>query len=139
MKCSKCKRTDKETKFYNHITRTKQSRCAECQHQYMLNYRSQERTNAILAYGGPTPQCACPGCTENRLPFLTIDHTNGGGNQHRLQIGKGKSVPSTSVFRWLRNNNYPPGFRVLCYNCNTSRGIGKCPVHEITPFPLENL
>lgn len=29
---------------------------------------------------------------------------------------------------WLKKNNYPPGFRVLCMNCNFSLGMrGYCP------------
>jgi hypothetical protein len=29
---------------------------------------------------------------------------------------------------WLKRNGYPKGFRVLCHNCNSARGLyGYCP------------
>lgn len=35
-----------------------------------------------------------------------------------------------AVYYWLKRNHYPPGFRVLCSNCNFARGkYGHCP-HE---------
>ena len=34
----------------------------------------------------------------------------------------------TGIYQWLKNNSYPKGFRVLCYNCNNSYGhYGYCP------------
>ena len=60
-------------------------------------------------YGG---KCSC--CGENRSEFLSIDHINGNGNQHRKQIvGK--------IYPWLKRNKFPPGFQVLCHNCNMSK------------------
>lgn len=75
-------------------------------------------------YGG---KCAC--CGENNLGLLTIDHTNGGGNQHRLMTGCGLGV---RFYRWLRDNEFPLDFRVLCFNCNDGRRVnnGVCP-HEL--------
>lgn len=43
-----------------------------------------------------------------------IDHIDGGGNQHR----SGEKCHGSGVFSWLKKNGYPPGFRVLCHNCN---------------------
>jgi hypothetical protein len=80
---------------------------------------------AFVAYGGP--HCSCPGCPEQSsvLDFLTIDHIDGGGNRHRREIGHG----GVSIYRWLKNNGYPVGYRVLCYNCNAARhhNGGSCP------------
>lgn len=68
--------------------------------------------------------CAC--CGEDAIEFLSIDHINGGGHKHRKKTGGG-----TSFYLWLKRNNYPPGFQVLCYNCNQAKGYyGKCP-HQI--------
>ena len=78
-----------------------------------------ERRNAVFAaYGGPV--CACCGETENK--FLTIDHVNGGGNKHRDEI-------RTNIIDWLYRNGFPPGFQILCYNCNIGRerNGGICP------------
>ena len=52
----------------------------------------------------------CAVCGESRLPFLTMDHINNDG---------GGSGSSGSIFyRWLKRNNFPPGFQVLCWNHN---------------------
>lgn len=67
--------------------------------------------------------CQC--CGENRVEFLSIDHINGGGAQERKQLG---IAGGNRFYYWLRNNKYPDGYRVLCYNCNLSLGFhGYCP------------
>lgn len=71
-------------------------------------------------YGGS--KCAC--CGETIFEFLTIDHINGGGSQHRKEIGGLGHV----LYRWLIKNNFPDGFQILCYNCNCAKGhFGTCP------------
>lgn len=50
-------------------------------------------------------------CVDTRL--LTIDHINGGGTEHRKEVGAG-----ARFYRWLKRNNYPEGYRVLCFGCN---------------------
>ena len=78
----------------------------------------------INHYSNGTMQCAC--CGEKQIKFLTIDHINGGGNKHRREIN------SPNLYRWLIKNNFPQGFRVLCYNCNCGRvrNEGICP-HQV--------
>lgn len=86
--------------------------------------RISDRLSAITHYSNGSNACAC--CGERTLEFLVIDHVNGGGNRHRAEIGKGGSA----IGLWLRRNNYPEGFQVLCHNCNQAKGsYGKCP-HE---------
>jgi len=90
------------------------------QPQFRLPIYYQLRHDAILAYGGY--RCACCGITEPF--FLSIDHVNNDGGRHRREVGS-----STSILHWLRKNRYPPGFQVLCTNCNTGRhrNGGICP------------
>jgi len=135
--CIDCKTKKSPNEFYG--KKRKSSRCKKCQKEYLKQYRAQERTAALQAYGGLEPSCDCPGCSENRLPFLCIDHIVGGGNKERQKLSKnqsstrdGKINPGGGAFyRWLRKNSYPPGYRVLCHNCNTARSNGPCPVHEL--------
>jgi hypothetical protein len=80
----------------------------------------------INKYGG---ECAC--CHENIIEFLVIDHINGRGNEHRKKAGVGLGV---NICRWIINNNFPEGFRVLCHNCNAVLGrFGFCPHSDIKP------
>lgn len=79
--------------------------------------RIADRLYALEYYG--RSRCEC--CGETHLEFLAIDHIHGLGKQHRKQI-------HNNIYRWLRVRMYPEGFRVLCHNCNLSRGIyGYCP------------
>jgi hypothetical protein len=80
------------------------------------------------AYGGC---CAC--CGETELVFLTIDHVNDDGAEHRREMaaesGFEYSQAGARTYRWLRKNNYPDGFQVLCANCNCGKqwNRGVCP------------
>ena len=72
-------------------------------------------------YSKGLPKCAC--CGERQRAFLGIDHIEDGGRKHKKEIGGW--MPG-----WLFKNNYPPGFQILCHNCNQAKHIlGACP-HE---------
>lgn len=72
---------------------------------------------AIMAYGGY--RCAC--CGETEPKFMSIDHIENNGAQHRREVW--------GVSRWLKVNGYPKGFQVLCMNCNFGKFMngGVCP------------
>lgn len=91
------------------------------------------RLLVLKHYGGDPPVCAC--CGEHRIEFLAIDHVNGDGAEHRRQLKQ--QVGGQSICRWLRDNRFPAGFRVLCSNCNTAIGAyGMCP-HETERLGLD--
>lgn len=77
---------------------------------------------AIEAYGG---KCAC--CGEDRLVFLTIEHTWKNGAEHRKELGSYGS--GTRLYRWLKKAGYPTdlGLGVLCFNCQMASFWGVCP------------
>ena len=81
------------------------------------------RADVLRAYGST---CAC--CGETTPEFLGVDHTNGGGNEHRRRLG---ITSGQNFYLWLKRQGFPKdGFRLLCHNCNTARGHrGVCP-HE---------
>ncbi len=80
------------------------------------------RVEIIRVYGG---QCAC--CMESRIEFLCIDHINGNGAEHRRNETGGTGV---NTYRWLRKNNYPEGFQILCWNCNSAKHFNKICPHQ---------
>lgn len=83
------------------------------------------RLEALQHYGGTEPQCAC--CGEWHLSFLALDHIGGGGSAHRREL----NARSLNIWEFLRRENYPDGYRVLCHNCNGSIGYyGICPHEE---------
>ncbi len=81
--------------------------------EYIRNLRHE----VMALYGG---KCAC--CGENSYEFLTFDHINGGGAAHKRQgLVAGKRLV------WLRDTR-PTDIQVLCYNCNSAKGVyGECP------------
>lgn len=63
--------------------------------------------------------------------FLTIDHIDGNGAEHRRTLKRG----GITFYRWLINNGFPSGFQTLCYNCNCAKGqYGTCP-HQLLVDP----
>lgn len=91
----------------------------------ILADNKQRRLDCLLHYSGGRLECAC--CQESHYEFLCIDHLNGGGTQHR------KSLAHHDFYRYLIQEGYPEGYRVLCHNCNASYGYyGYCP-HQGVP------
>lgn len=68
------------------------------------------RDEMIAAYGGKCAQCG-----EADPDVLELDHVSGNGAQHREQVAGARN---RSIKYWLRANNYPPGFQLLCANCH---------------------
>lgn len=85
---------------------------------------------------GLAPACRC--CGQVGLIFLTIDHIDNTGNTHRRELAAnilGDKLPAGNTFYvWLRRNNFPDGYQVLCWNCNAAKGFngGICP-HVSSP------
>lgn len=71
-------------------------------------------------------QCAC--CHESYIEFLELDHINNDGWIHRKLI-------HGSMYDWVIRNNFPPGFQLLCTNCNMAKGrYGYCPHNPTKRF-----
>lgn len=87
------------------------------------------RKEALSHYSGGDIKCAC--CGERGIVFLTIDHIHGGGAEHRRQIDPHKKMGGNGFCYWLKKNNWPEGFQVLCANCNFGKRANvQCP-HEL--------
>lgn len=135
-KCSKCKE-EKDMSCFNKTCRSHDGHdcyCRDCrkainkewQEKNVDKYRdsikksrTKLRIDTINAYGG---KCSC--CGEANIEFLTIDHVNGDGREHRAE-----STCAQHVYYDLKKRGYPQeGYRCLCMNCNWSIGIwGYCP------------
>lgn len=91
--------------------------------EHMREYRKVVRLEVLSHYSRGIPKCAC--CGEEILEFLCIDHINGGGDRQRKKTG-------VNIYAWLRKSGFPPGYRVLCHNCNSALGFyGYCPHSEV--------
>lgn len=104
----------------------------ERRREIALNYYYRLRNAAFDFYGW---RCQC--CGEKEPLFLSIDHVNGNGNEHRRSLGtKGSGA---SFYKWLKDNSYPKEFQTLCMNCNHGRmrNKGICPhtLQGVTTIP----
>lgn len=89
---------------------------------YQKLVQKKYKGEVLSHYGG---QCAC--CAENNISFLTIDHIDDNGKEHK---GNGKHrYKGEILYRFLIKNNYPKGIQVLCFNCNIGKrnNNGTCP------------
>lgn len=84
------------------------------------------RTIVLNAYGGPW--CAC--CGETMPECLQIDHINGSGNVHRRSLGL-KCGGGNAFYQWLINNQFPPGYQILCASCNFAKGKKAVCPHQL--------
>lgn len=105
-----------------------ESHCVECK-KILSGRRKRSRKKirdlVFAVYGGY--RCSC--CSETEELFLTIDHINNDGAAHRRSMVHGRQATGDRLYRWLRDNNFPPGFQVLCMSCNfgKQRNGGVCP------------
>lgn len=135
-KCESCLKRDREAQKIKREKRISNGLCRHCGkhpptsktychicNAKMKTWRSQYKIDVIMGYGG---KCIC--CGETEFDFLTIDHINGGGNEHRKLL-KSKGYTNTIQFyRLLKVSNFPKQFQCLCYNCNCAKGAcGVCP------------
>jgi hypothetical protein len=70
------------------------------------------KLEVTTVYGGGESKCVL--CGEHRLACLSIDHPKGNGAEERRDL---KCLSGTHFYRWLKKNNFPPGYRTLCMNC----------------------
>lgn len=82
--------------------------------------RCADLRTAVFDHYGTT--CSCPGCDVADLQYLTIDHPDGNGRQHREELFGNSAHAGYRFYRWLRDNGWPAGYVVLCFRCNPSKG-----------------
>ena len=78
------------------------------------------------AYGGYICKC----CGELQRLFLTLDHINNDGAAERKRLfGSSRKTGGAGIFRYLKKKRFPPGYQVLCMNCNWGKRMnnGLCP------------
>jgi hypothetical protein len=90
----------------------------------MKNYRQRLRKEVLTAYAvGGVIACRC--CGEDEEKFLAMDHVNNDGAAHRKRPEHGTG---NGFYIWLKRNGWPPGFQILCHNCNFAKSAhGVCP------------
>lgn len=133
--CRVCNRRRHRIRYQNkriEVLKEKKSRWAsmsiERKNKKLKQFRESswsKRVEVITRYGG---KCTC--CGETEIKFLEIDHINNDGALHRKFIG------SSRIVAWLKKENYPSGFQILCSNCNMAKSRhGICP-HKVSAVDI---
>jgi DNA-directed RNA polymerase subunit RPC12/RpoP len=114
-KCSKCGKEKLETEFFHDKNKSSglKSWCKDCEKEACRKSNHDLRLEILKHYSNGT--ITCKSCGFSILDALTVDHIDGGGNEHRRSIGIAHG--SEQFYRWLRINKFPKGFQVLCMNC----------------------
>jgi hypothetical protein len=146
-KCKKCHTLKDLSDYYRQGKGvSRRAECKACTKLYEIEFRrknpeswknrkergkerDQEIREVVFEHYGP---CTC--CKESNIHFLSIDHINNDGAEHRRSIG------GQSLYLWIIRNNFPDDLQSLCYNCNCAKqfsGLGFCPhkfkVQGVTP------
>lgn len=98
--------------------------------------RDRKRLDILLFYSkrlsdSNIPCCNC--CGENsHTDFLAVDHIAGkkqmDSESELVQLGYSSSKRGSTLHKWIKDNNFPDGFQILCHNCNQAKGYyGICP------------
>ena len=90
--------------------------------EYYRRYKLLRKTRVMTHYsGGKEPFCRC--CGENNIFVLHLDHIKTDSQDIR-------KYSNNNVYGYLIRNNFPIGYQVLCFLCNTSKGNReKCKYH----------
>lgn len=96
--------------------------CENCRKRAKLdrqNESNKRNTRAIKQevidhYGGK-----CMYCDETNIDCLQIDHINGNGSVQRSEIGA--IGTGFQMYYWLKRNNYPTEYQVLCARHNYAK------------------
>lgn len=130
-RCPRCEQTLPSSAFS--LSRSQVSGlagwCKACSGLYSKAGKFNLKVEAMRAYGG---DCDC--CGETGVDFLTLDHVDGNGKEHRKTKGVGTGQ---KFYAYLKLHGYPERIdghelRILCFNCNYSAHLhgGVC-LHEI--------
>jgi len=89
--------------------------------EYTNNIRRNIKRECFEKYSDGDVKCSV--CGIDDFDVLTLDHINGGGRKMARLIGLGNGVGGYRLYLYLKRNNYPDGFRILCFNCQHKEAI----------------
>lgn len=89
------------------------NKCSERQRGYHKKRYDRIREEIFHHYGN---ECAWCGIKDQIV--LSIDHINDDGAKQRKMMQNGL------FYRWLKRENFPEGYQILCRNCNWRKRMG---------------
>lgn len=88
---------------------------------YLSEYYLLVKAEAMAAYGG----AVCVRCGDTEIEHLTLDHVNGDGSAHRLDLMGDPQRGGKGFYIKLRKRGWPkePALQVLCRPCNYKKYV----------------
>jgi len=96
------------------------------QYQFPSGKEGENKKKVLEHYSKGIIRCIC--CNEGNTGFLSIDHIHGRGKEF-----KENKLSGRKIYSWLVQNNFPKGYRVLCFNCNSGRNLTE---NKVCPHKL---
>lgn len=121
--CSKCRLAKPLDQFSPHA-RAKNGVHAYCKSCRVKDAQNKKEALKKIVYDYYGRECCC--CHETEPLFLTLDHINNDGAEHRRTL-KGNKI--LALYQFLIDNDFPSTVQVLCCNCNRGKWLngGICP------------
>lgn len=94
---------------------TKESR-KEVARAMSRRYRDELKLKVLTHYSNG--ELKCNSCGIPVYAVLTLDHIDNNGADHKRSLSKGGKASSSRIYKDILDNNYPPHYQVLCFNCN---------------------
>lgn len=107
-------------------------RCESCRSQANARtkqWRTALRLELMTHYSFGTPICRC--CGQTHPVYLTIDHIDDDGGEHRKrELGSNKGNGLNSFYLKIKLGGYVERLQVLCWNCQWAKRLndGVCPI-----------
>ena len=120
-KCVECGKTSSARWSSNE----KGTICHTCE---MIIYRVEVKLKVFTHYSKGKPICSEKDCKINDTDMLSLDHTNDDGSAHRKKVGAKSGI---HMYEWAIRNNYPPIFKVLCWNHNIKKHLNKLKIKKV--------
>lgn len=105
----------KKARAKDYHLRTKLSR-REIDKAYQRRYRDELKLKVLTHYSNGKLECA--NCGIPVYSVLTLDHIDNTGADHKRRLSHGGKASSSKIYKDVIDNNYPPNYQVLCFNCN---------------------
>lgn len=88
--------------------------------------RTRIKLEVFTHYCKGTPKCANPFHLHSEditdLDLLTLDHINGDGYKERKELD-GLVEKGAAFYRYIKKQDYPPKYQILCWNCQAKKKI----------------
>lgn len=82
------------------------------------NRKERERLKMEVLGRYSSNKICCAYCGFEDTRALQIDHIDNNGAEERREKLGNRTCAGTTFYRWIRRQNYPDGYQVLCANCN---------------------